>query len=428
MNIGLLIAGIVLCIMFSALFSASEMALSSANKVRIENEADEGSKRATTALNLLENFDDSLGAILIGNNLLNIAASSMSSVLVILLTGSDKNAWIATIIITLLVIIFGETMPKITAKQNATRFSLKIAPFVRFLSIILKPVIKAVVFLVNLISPSRPEEEEEVDEDESIEELATIIETAEDEGVLDEDQRELLIAALDFGDIAAYEVMTSRVDLDAIDIEDSMEEIMELVNSTPFTRLPVYEDSIDNVIGVLHLNDLLKELAVNDNPDIRSILMEPVFVYRTTKLPSVLQALREANQHMAIVTDEYSGTDGVITMEDVLEEVVGEIWDENDLVEEEIVVKNEREYELDGDLNIYDFLEIVGIDEDEYESEYDSETVGGWVMEMLERFPVVGDQLRYENFTLKVLEAEERRVDKVLLTIDEPEEKEEDDD
>ena len=428
MTVGLLICGIVLCIMFSALFSASEMALSSANKVRIENEAEEGNKRASTALKLIENFDDSLGAILIGNNLVNIAASSMSSVLVILLTGSDKLTWIATVVITLLVIIFGETMPKITAKHNATRFSLKIAPFVRLLSIILKPLVKAVVWLVSKLTPQKYEEEDDTDEDESIEELATIIETAEDEGVLDEDQRELLIAALDFADISAYEVMTSRVDLDAIDIEDSMEEIMELVNSTPFTRLPVYEDSIDNIIGVLHLNDLLKELAVNDDPDIRSILMEPVFVYRTTKLPSVLQALREANQHMAIVTDEYSGTDGVITMEDVLEEVVGEIWDENDLVEEEIVVKNEREYELDGDLNIYDFLEIVGIDEDDYESEYDSETVGGWVMEMLERFPVVGDELRYENFTLKVIEAEERRVDKVLLTIDEPEEKDEDDD
>ena len=428
MTVGLLICGIVLCIMFSALFSASEMALSSANKVRIENEAEEGNKRASTALKLIENFDDSLGAILIGNNLVNIAASSMSSVLVILLTGSDKMTWIATVVITLLVIIFGETMPKITAKHNATRFSLKIAPFVRLLSIILKPLVKAVVWLVSKLTPQKYEEEDDTDEDESIEELATIIETAEDEGVLDEDQRELLIAALDFADISAYEVMTSRVDLDAIDIEDSMEEIMELVNSTPFTRLPVYEDSIDNIIGVLHLNDLLKELAVNDDPDIRSILMEPVFVYRTTKLPSVLQALREANQHMAIVTDEYSGTDGVITMEDVLEEVVGEIWDENDLVEEEIVVKNEREYELDGDLNIYDFLEIVGIDEDDYESEYDSETVGGWVMEMLERFPVVGDELRYENFTLKVIEAEERRVDKVLLTIDEPEEKDEDDD
>ena len=427
MNIGLLIAGIVLCIMFSALFSASEMALSSANRVRVENEAEDGNRRAAITLKLIDNFDDSLGAILIGNNLVNIAASSMSSVLVILLTGSDKMTWIATVVITLLVIIFGETMPKITAKQNATRFSLRIAPFVRLLSFILKPLVKAVVWLVAKLTPRNLEDEDEDDEEESIEELATIIETAEDEGVLDEDQRELLIAALDFADISAYEVMTSRVDLDAIDIEDSMEEIMELINSTPFTRLPVYEDSIDNIIGVLHLNDLLKELAKNEKADIRSILMEPVFVYRTTKLPQVLQALREANQHMAIVTDEYSGTDGVITMEDVLEEVVGEIWDENDLVEEEIVIKNEREYELDGDLNIYDFLEIVGMDEDDYESDYDSETVGGWVMEMLERFPVVGDEVRYENFTLKVIEAEERRVDKVLLTIDEEKEQEEDD-
>jgi len=426
MTIGLLICGIVLCIMFSALFSASEMALSSANKVRIENDAEEGNKRAQKTLQLIENFDDSLGAILIGNNLVNIAASSISSVLVILLTGSDELTWVATVVITVLVIIFGETIPKITAKQNATRFSLKITPFVRFLSIVLKPLVKAVVWLVNILTPKKELEEDEEDEDESIEELATIIETAEDEGVLDEDQKELLIAAIDFADISAYEVMTARVDIDAIDIEDSMEEIMELVNSTPFTRLPVYEDSIDNIIGVLHLNDLLKELAKNDKADIRSILMEPVFVYRTTKLPSVLQALREANQHMAIVTDEYSGIDGIITMEDVLEEVVGEIWDENDLVEEEIVEKSEREYELDGDLNIYDFLEIVEMDEDDYESEFDSETVGGWVMEMLERFPVVGDEVRYENFTLKVIEAEERRVDKLLLTIDEKEEEEED--
>ena len=426
MTIGLLICGIVLCIMFSALFSASEMALSSANKVRIENDAEEGNKRAQKTLQLIENFDDSLSAILIGNNLVNIAASSISSVLVILLTGSDELTWIATVVITVLVIIFGETIPKITAKQNATRFSLKITPFVRFLSIVLKPLVKAVVWLVNLLTPKKELEEDEEDEDESIEELATIIETAEDEGVLDEDQKELLIAAIDFADISAYEVMTARVDIDAIDIEDSMEEIMELVNSTPFTRLPVYEDSIDNIVGVLHLNDLLKELAKNDKADIRSILMEPVFVYRTTKLPSVLQALREANQHMAIVTDEYSGIDGIITMEDVLEEVVGEIWDENDLVEEEIVEKSEREYELDGDLNIYDFLEIVEMDEDDYESEFDSETVGGWVMEMLERFPVVGDEVRYENFTLKVIEAEERRVDKLLLTIDEKEEEEED--
>ena len=174
MTIGLLICGIILCIMFSALFSASEMALSSANEVRIENEAEEGNKRAKTAQKLIENFDDSLGAILIGNNLVNIAASSMSSVLVILLTGTDKMAWVATVIITLLVIIFGETMPKITAKQNATRFSLKIAPFVHVLSWILKPLVKAVVWLVNKLTPKSYEEDDETDEEESIEELAII--------------------------------------------------------------------------------------------------------------------------------------------------------------------------------------------------------------------------------------------------------------
>ncbi|MBQ1825724.1 MAG: HlyC/CorC family transporter [Firmicutes bacterium] len=430
MTIGLIILGIVLCIGFSALFSASEMSLSSANKVRIENEAEEGIKKAAIAQKLIENFDDSLSAILIGNNLVNIAASSLSSVLVILLLGSDKYTWVATVIITLLVIIFGETIPKITAKQTSTVSALRVAPFVRFLTVIFKPIVIAVVFLVTVLTGRNREDEEEDDDDdddESKEELATIIETAEGEGVLDEDQKSLLIAALDFNDISAFEVMTARVDIDAIDIDDDMDEIMELVQETVYTRLPVYEESIDNIIGVLHLNEFLTTMATEGKADIRELMMEPVFVYRTTKLPGVLEALREKDQQMAIVTDEYSGIDGIITIEDVLEEVVGEIWDENDSVEEEIIERNEREYLLDGDLNIYDFLELVEMDEDDYESEYDSETVGGWVMEMLERFPVVGDELRYENFTLKVIEAEERRVDKVLLIIDEPEESDEDD-
>ena len=430
MTIGLIILGIVLCIGFSALFSASEMSLSSANKVRIENEAEEGIKKAAIAQKLIENFDDSLSAILIGNNLVNIAASSLSSVLVIMLLGSDKYTWVATVIITLLVIIFGETIPKITAKQTSTVSALRVAPFVRFLTVIFKPIVIAVVFLVTVLTGRNREDEEEDDDDdddESKEELATIIETAEGEGVLDEDQKSLLIAALDFNDISAFEVMTARVDIDAIDIDDDMDEIMELVQKTVYTRLPVYEESIDNIIGVLHLNEFLTTMATEGKADIRELMMEPVFVYRTTKLPGVLEALREKDQQMAIVTDEYSGIDGIITIEDVLEEVVGEIWDENDPVEEEIIERNEREYLLDGDLNIYDFLELVEMDEDDYESEYDSETVGGWVMEMLERFPVVGDELRYENFTLKVIEAEERRVDKVLLIIDEPEESDEDD-
>lgn len=417
-----LIIGIILCIMFSFTSSAAEMAISSANKVRIEHEAEAGKKRAIKALYLIEHFDDTLSSILIGNNLVNIAASSMSSVLVIILTGDTELTWLATIIITILIIVFGETMPKIIAKRNATRFLLFFAPFLRLLIVLLKPLVLITVNIVSAITKNIRVKKDNGDE--SVEELTNIIETAGDEGVLDNDQTELLINAIDFRDICAYEAMTARVDIDAIDIEDPIEDIIATISETPFTRLPVYEDSIDHVIGVLHLNDILKAFSVSNDIDIRDIVMEPVFVYRTTRLPSVLRALRNSKQHMAIVTDEYSGTAGIITLEDVLEEIVGEIWDEYDVVEEEIVEKSEREYELDGDLNIYEFLELIDMDEDDYE--HDSGTVGGLIMELLERFPEENDEVRYENSVLKVLEAGERRVEKVLLTIDEEQEDVED--
>ena len=243
MSIAMLLAGLVLCIAFSAFFSASEMALSSANEIRLENEAENGNKRAATALKLTKDFDDALSAILIGNNLVNIAASSIASVLVILLSGSDRLAWLSTLIVTVLVIIFGETIPKISAKQQATRYSLRCAPAVRVLEIVLLPFIKLVVALVNLLTRGIEEAEDDQDEDEQIEELQTIIETAEDEGVLDSDETELLIAAIDFADICAYEVMTARVDIEAIDIDDDLEESKRFAGTTPYTRIPVYEDS-----------------------------------------------------------------------------------------------------------------------------------------------------------------------------------------
>jgi len=425
MTIALVILGIILCICLSAFFSASEMAVSSSNRIRIENEAEAGNRKAKRALKVIDRFDDTLGAILIGNNLVNIAASSLSSVLIILLFGNDEFAWVSTIGITILVIIFGETMPKIAAKQNATRFSLIVAPFLALLTTVLKPLVWICVKLVNLLTSGIQTATDEDDDDESVEELTSIIETAGDEGVLDDDQTELLIAAIDFADISAFEVMTARVDIDAIDIDDSFEDIMELVQNTPYTRLPVYEDSIDNIIGILHLNLFLTEVALNGNADIRSLMLEPVFVYKTVKLPTVLAELRQAKQHMAVVTDEYSGTDGIITIEDVLEEIVGEIWDENDEVEEEVVEKNEHEFELDGDLTISDFLELCDIDEEFFD--FDSDTVGGWIMEMLERFPEEGDEVHYNNITLKVIEAGERRVEKALLTVENEEEKDAED-
>ena len=416
MTTAFVILGILVCLCLSAFCSSAEMSYSSCNVVRLENLRDDGSARAAVAVKITEKFDDALSAILIGNNLANIAASSLASVLVILLLGSDKYAWAATVVLTLLVIIFGETIPKITAKKAANTLALRYAYAVRGMTVVLKPLIWLVVGLTHLLTGGKAPEEE-IDGEEAVEELQSIIETAEDEEVLDEDQSELLQAAIDFSEISAMEVMTARVDVYAIDIEDDWDEIVAAVESSPFSRLPVYEGSVDNIIGVLYLNHFLKALTEKgERTEIRKLLMQPCYVYKTMKLPAVLSLLRKAKQHLAVVTDEYGGTLGVVSMEDVLEQIVGDIWDDTDVIEQEVVERAEGEYELDGDMNIYDFLELVGIPEESFEAE--SATLGGWTVEQFGGFPQVGDSFRYENFTVTVLAMDARRVEKLLVKVD----------
>ena len=420
MTVTLVILGILICLALSAFCSSAEMSYSSCNTVRLGNMRDDGSRRAALAVIITEKFDDALSAILIGNNLANIAASSLASVLVILLLGSDRYAWLATLILTVLVIIFGETIPKITAKKAANTLALRYAYAVRGMMIVLKPLILLVVGLTHLIT-GREVPDEETDGEEAVEELQSIIETAEDEEVLDEDQTELVQAAIDFSEISALEVMTARVDVYAIDIEDSWREIVAAVEKSPYSRLPVYEGSIDNVIGVLYLNHFLKALTEKGKrTDIRKLLMQPCYVYKTMKLPAVLTALRKAKQHLAVVTDEYGGTLGVVSMEDVLEQIVGDIWDDTDVIEQEVVERAEGEYELDGGMNLYDFLELVGIPEEDFEAE--SDTLGGWTVERFGDFPRKGDSFRYENVTVTVLAMDGRRVEKLLAKVDPPEE------
>lgn len=412
MSLYLVLVGIVLCICLSAFFSSSEMAYSSCNALRLERARDGGSKRAGVALRITERYDDALGAILIGNNLVNIAASSLGSVAVLLITGGDEYTWAATVIITLLVIIFGETIPKITTKKNANRTAESFAYPVRGLMIVLKPIVWLVVKAIDLLTRGM-KPEDDTDSDEAVEELQSIIETAEDEAVLDEDQSELVQAAIDFSEIPAYEAMTARVDVAAIDIDDDWEDILTLIENAPYSRLPVYEDSIDNIIGVLYLNRFLKALTDGEPVNIRALLMPPCYVYKTMKLPAVLNQLRRERQHLAIVSDEYGGTLGLLTMEDVLEQIVGEIWDETDTVEHEIVRRADGEYELDGDMPITDFLELMGIDEDSFDA--DSDTLGGWTVESFGAFPKVGDSFRYEGFEISVLAMDARRVESVLV-------------
>ncbi len=411
-NTVLTVAGIVLCVILSGFFSGSEMAYSSCSTLRLEHLRDGGSKRAGLAVKIAEHFEDALGAILIGNNLVNIAASSLITVLVVQLTGTDSMVWLGTLLITVIIIIFGETIPKITCKKSANRVAVRYAWPVRTLMLLLKPLVWLVVKLIELLTKPLKGEEDE-DAEEAVEELQNLIETAEDEEVLDEDQSELVQAAIEFDQISASEVMTARVDVCAIDIEDDWEDILRLVEEAPYSRLPVYEGSIDNIIGVLYLNHFLKAMTEDGHTDIRKLLMPPCYVYKTMKLPAVLNTLKKARQHLAIVSDEYGGTLGVLSMEDVLEQIVGDIWDETDTVEQEVVQRSESEYELDGDMTISDMLELLGIDEDSFEAE--SETVGGWTVESFGAFPQVGDRFVYEDWQITVLAMDGRRVEKVLV-------------
>ena len=416
MTIYFVLAGIIICVYLSSFFSGSEMSYSSCSRMRLESEMEEGSKKARIALYIVDHFDDALGAILIGNNLVNIACSSLGSVAVILITGTDRYAWVATVILTIAVIVFGETIPKITAKKGANNYAKKYAFIIRFLMIILKPLVLIFVGLIALITAPMKGELIEDDSDGKVEELQTIIETAEDEDVIDEEESELVQAAIEFPDVSASEAMTARVDVLAIDIEDTWDEIIATIAKSHYTRIPVYEGSIDHIIGVLHMNKFLKAIVDSDVVDIRALLMEPCYVYKTMKLPEVLAAFRKHRQHLAVVVDDYGGTLGIISMEDVLEQVVGDIWDETDTVEDEVTKKSESEYEIDGDMPISDFLDLMNIREENFD--FESETVGGWTIESFGRFPQAGESFRYADFTVTVLAMNELRVERVLVKID----------
>ncbi|MCF0237997.1 MAG: HlyC/CorC family transporter, partial [Sphaerochaetaceae bacterium] len=407
------------------------------NTVRLESIAEEEeknknykkAKKAKRALYIIEHFDNALSTILIGNNLVNIASSSLGSVFIILLFKNDSLTWISTVVLTIAIIIFGESIPKITAKKNAITKSLSSSSLLRFLMVVLWPVVFVTVGFVNLIS--KVIKGEQISDEENLEELQSIIETAEDEGIIDENDSLIMQAAIDFYDISASEAMTSRVDMLAIDIDDSWEEILEIANNSTYSRIPVYENSIDNIIGILHLNKFFKALSEYEEKkkentlfegenqegnypiNIRDLLMTPSYVYKTMKLPKVLNTLKNAKQHLAIVTDEYSGTLGLITMEDVLEQIVGEIYDETDVIEEEVIQKSDNEFELDGDLPIGEFLDLVGLNEDSFD--FESETVGGWCVETIGDFPHLMEVFHYKDMEITILAMDGLRVAKILV-------------
>ena len=415
MNESLRYLAIVLLILLSAFFSATEIAFASVNSARLKAMRQ---KKDTLALSLaakiVDDYENMLGAVLIGNNLVNIAASSIATLIVMDYLGAGY-AWVATLVMTLLVLTFGEIIPKVLAKQFAESFSVTVAIPIYVLSVILRPITFIMMAFINLVSKlwqSSVADPDAVSEDD----FENIIDIVEDEGVLDEEQCDLLQNALDFDTVLAYEVVTPRVDMEAIDIHDPYEKNVKKILDSTYSRLPVFEDTPDNIIGILHLNHFYKEYVSNDRVNIRSLLLPVTYVHKTMPLPDVLEKMKDSKSHMVVVLDEYGGTMGILTMEDVLEQLVGEIWDETDEIEREFICIDDTHFEADGDMRLYDFFDEFDIDIDEDENfEYDDSTVGGWTMTMLDGEASKGDSFTYKNLKITVIKAEEHRVWRVAV-------------
>lgn len=420
-----LVIFIMVCL--SAFFSASEIAFNSSNKLRLRRAAEEGNKTAKLAYDITEKFTNALSAILIGNNLANIAVSTCSTLIVLDLF-SDNVALastIATLLVTLIILIFGEIMPKILAKQNADTVACFVAIPIRVLTIVLSPFVLIVMGLLFVLRKIWGSDHKEDDPTVTEEELETIIDTIEEEGVINEEQGELLQSTLDFGDVTIEKIMTPRIDMTAIDIDDDKQDIVEfLSDDAQFSRIPVYEDSIDNIIGILSLTRFHKASLEDENVDIRSLLLKPCRLHKTMRLPSALAKLREAKMHLAIVIDEFGGTLGIVTMEDILEELVGDIWDDTDVIVTECRKTNKNTYEVVSDMNIDDFFEEVDfVKPDDFSCEYS--TMGGWATQMLEADPHIGDSFKYENIFVIVAQMDEERVTKLTVLVEPREEDDE---
>ena len=409
---------LLLFVILSAFFSSAEIAFAKCNKLRFERYAQDGDKTAALVLKIAEDYTSSLSTILVGNNLVNIAASSLATVVAISLLGKARGETAATVITTAVILVFGETLPKIIAAAIPDSTAKLYAKPLYFFRVVFKPIVLLVDKFVNALAKLWTKEDQS---NVTSEELCEILEDIEEEGVFSEDESELIRSAIEFTDTMAMDILVPRVDVFFFFFEDPFELSEEFYK---YTRVPVYEGSIDNIIGIISTKKLIKSIASGEEPDIRKMMYEPTFVHKTRTVSSILEEFRETHRQMAVVVDEYGGTMGILTLEDITEEIVGEIFDERDSVEIDIKAVGENVYEVDAGTNIYDLFDYIDFDEpSDFESDYI--TVGGWATEMLDKIPDAGDSFTYENLVVTVLEAEAVRVIKVKVEVL-PEEDEDD--
>ena len=394
------------CLMLSAYFSATETAFSSANTTRLRTLAEKGSSNAALALKLLEQYDRLLSTILIGNNIVNIATASIGTVLFVKHYG-DAGATISTVVVTVVVLIFGEISPKSIAKDCAEKCAMLSAPILQVLIWVLMPLnllfslwkkLLAKVFRLNGDSKM------------SQEELLMLVDEVQQDGSIDRDEGELLKNAIGFSEQEAQDILIHRVDLAALPVTASKEEVAALFTQTKYSRLLIYQDSIDHILGTVHQKDFYVGCGVTDQP-LSAIISPPVFALENEPIRLLLKKLQQAKTHVAVVVDEYGGTCGIVTMEDILEELVGEIWDEHD--EEEVFLRKiaPDTYTVDAGMDFDDFAEFFRLKTDS-----EMVSVSGWVMEQFGRVPVAGDSFTFDDLSIQVTRVENHRIEEIQVT------------
>lgn len=421
MNYALNITIMVVCLMFSAFFSASETAFTSVNRVKIKTLASDGNKKAKRVEKIIEKYDKMLSAVLIGNNIVNITMSTISTLVFVAALagniGDDMAATVSTIVSTVVVLIFGEVVPKNIAKEFPESFSMAVAPFISLLMIIFTPFCAFFsVIKKGLSKVFKSKEKNGFTENE----ILTIVDEAESVGGIKEEEGQLIRSAIEFIDCTAGEILTPRVDVVAAPITISSEDLAELIAESGFSRIPIYEDTVDNIIGVIHEKDFYSEIN-NTDRNIREIMKPPVYTVESIKISELLKLLQKNKVHIAIVTDEFGGTQGIVTLEDILEELVGEIWDETDELEENYIQVSDTQYSLRGDAEIDVLHDLFDIDTDEF----DATTIGGFINELSGRMPREGASVLYQNLKLTVNKVSRRRIMEVRLDVLPKEEEEE---
>ena len=410
---------IVLLLLGSAFFSGTEIAYTSLSKLKIKKDRENPRGIRKLVLFIYDHFDNALSTLLIGNNLVNIGATSLATVLAVKLSDSmggkiadDTASTIVTVVMTVLILIVGEITPKMIARRCSDTISRLAAWPLLILMILLFPAVLVSGWVVKLFSLLwRRKDGNDVTITE--EEFENILDTAEDEGIIDESETELLQSALEFTDLDAGDILTPRIDVVGFELGDSMETVLEIINDTQFSRYPVYERTVDHVVGILYVKHLLKELAEGRQASLKELMLEPVFIPKSMKLNAIMDEFRSRRTHMAVVADEYGGITGIVTMEDVLEQLVGDIWDENDEIVNDWQEVSRDRYECAGDLNLSEFFGHLDLDDEEVET--GCATVGGWATENIGAMPVPFDAFDYKNFTILVKEVDDNRIERLIV-------------